>query len=119
VAVISNISTRDLSEAELRDRQDDLEKALKLYKSVSSRLAEASPILELALADADRLRQMCEKNPVLRAAMVSRRLSVQTVIQDVRSVNFKATTVTKSVGKTLQAKRSELEEAVKDPELLR
>lgn len=116
---VSNRPSRGLSDVELRDRQDDLEKALKLFGSVSNRLSEATPILEAALVDADHFRRMCEKNPALRAAMVSRRLAIKAIIQDIRNVSSKTSSVTKSVGKSLQTKRNELEEAIRDPELLR
>jgi hypothetical protein len=110
---------RSVSRAELRDRQDDLEEALKLFTAVSNRLTEAEPLLSAAVADSERLRHMCDNNPALRAAMTSRRLSIQSVTQDIRGVNFKTSSVSKNIKRIIQSRKSELEDVIQDPELLR
>jgi hypothetical protein len=119
VANTQKHGTRTLSDVEIHERTDDLEKALNLFGSVASRLDNISPIIEAILEDADRLHKMCERNPVLRAAMVSRRLSIQPLIRDIRGTKLKVSTISKFVGKTRQSKRNELEEVIRDPELLR
>lgn len=119
VGIKKNDPHRGLSEVELQERQVDLEKALNLFGSVARSLNKAAPLVEAALEEAEQLRQMCERNPVLRAAMVSRRLSVQMLIQDIRNAKFKVSTISKSVGKLQQSRVGELEQAVRDPELLR
>jgi hypothetical protein len=41
------------------------------------------------------------------------------LIQDIRNAKFKVSTISKSVGKLQQSRVGELEQAVRDPELLR
>jgi hypothetical protein len=110
---------RKLHERELQERQDDLETALKLYGSVSNALSEALPILDKARADTEQLRQLCVKNPVLRAAMVSRRLAVPAVGTDLRDLHFKLSIIARSIERASLSRRSELEEVIRDPGLLR
>ena len=115
----TDIPNRKLSAAESHARQDDLDQAIKLFKSIHDRLETVTPIIESIILDAGRFRQMVERNSVLRAAMVSRRLSIRIVTQDMIGVRTKISSISKFVGKTLHAKASELEETVLDPELLR
>lgn len=117
--MVKDNPNRKLSAAELYERQDDLAKAMNLFKSIHGRLETITPMIEAAISDASRLQQMCEKNAVLRAAMVSRRLSVQMVTHDIMSVRVKAVSISKHIGKTMQSRAPELEESILDPELLR
>jgi hypothetical protein len=41
------------------------------------------------------------------------------LIRDIRGTKLKVSTISKFVGKTRQSKRNELEEVIRDPELLR
>lgn len=107
-----------LSDSERLERQDDLEKAIGLFNSIAKHLNEASVVTSMALHDADKLFGMCNNNLVLRAAMVSRRLSLQKIMKDIKGINTVTLLTVKLIGRNADGK-DELERIVQDPDLLR
>ena len=117
-STLNSPRNNSLSNDEKSERQDDLEKVIRLLKSITKRLDEASSMTNSALSDADKLFDMCNRNQVLRAAMISRRLSLQKIMKDIKGTSSIISLTVKFIWKNID-RRDDLEKIIQDPDLLR
>ena len=110
---------RRILDQEMKSREDELESALKLYSSISEKILQSNVMVGQAIFSLEKLQNSCKKSPVLRAAMVSRRLSVQNFERDIKLIYSKSRTAAESINKLGSSRKEELEQIIKDPELLR
>ena len=108
-----------LTDRELQDREKDLKDAMKLHASIAAKVSEILPLLREAAIAADKLEKSGRMKPVLRAAMMSRRLEIPQIKNSLQQVLFFATKLSSSVVSTASKRTQELEETIRDPKLLR